>query len=84
MTCSRKWPPQPDPQSRGSPTRRLRQVSELAQNSASPCTNAEPRLTELAVERRPELAAPEALLEFVRQDAARSQEVLQAARVRPE
>ncbi len=44
----------------------------------------EPRLTELAVERRPELATPEALLEFVRQDAARSQQVLQAAGVRPE
>ncbi len=44
----------------------------------------EPRLTELAIERRPELAAPEALLEFVRQDAARSQQVLQAAGVRPE
>ena len=44
----------------------------------------EPRLTELAVERRPELATPEALLEFVRQDAVQSRQVLQAAGVRPE
>ena len=44
----------------------------------------EPRLTELAIERRPELATPEALLELVRQDAARSQQVLQAAGVWPE
>ena len=44
----------------------------------------EPRLTELAIERRPELAEPAALMEFVRQDAARSQQVLRAAGVRPE
>ncbi|GGG22927.1 MFS transporter [Caldovatus sediminis] len=44
----------------------------------------EPRLTELAVERRPELATPEALTEFVRQDAARSQRVLREAGVQPE
>jgi tripartite-type tricarboxylate transporter receptor subunit TctC len=44
----------------------------------------EPRLAELAVERRPEFATPEALLEFVRQDAVQSQQVLQAAGVRPE
>jgi tripartite-type tricarboxylate transporter receptor subunit TctC len=44
----------------------------------------EPRLAELAVERRPELETPEALLEFVRQDAVRSQQVLHAGGVRPE
>ncbi|MBW8269343.1 Bug family tripartite tricarboxylate transporter substrate binding protein [Caldovatus aquaticus] len=44
----------------------------------------EQRLTELAIERRPELATPEALLAFVRQDAARSQQVLRDAGVRPE
>ena len=44
----------------------------------------EPRLTELAVERRPELATPEALLDFVRQDAILSRQVLQAAGVRAE
>lgn len=44
----------------------------------------EPRLTELAIERRPELASPEALEAFVREDAARSQQVLRDAGVRPE
>jgi tripartite-type tricarboxylate transporter receptor subunit TctC len=44
----------------------------------------ESRLTELAIERRPELATPEALTEFVRQEAARSQQVLREAGVQPE
>jgi tripartite-type tricarboxylate transporter receptor subunit TctC len=44
----------------------------------------EPRLTELAIERRPELAAPEALLDFVRHEAVSSRQVLNAAGVRPE
>jgi tripartite-type tricarboxylate transporter receptor subunit TctC len=44
----------------------------------------EPRLTELAIERRPELAEPRQFLDFVRQDAERSQQILRAAGVRPE
>jgi tripartite-type tricarboxylate transporter receptor subunit TctC len=44
----------------------------------------EPRLTELAIERQPDLATPEALAAFVRQDAERSQRVLRNAGVRPE
>lgn len=42
------------------------------------------RLTELAIERRPELATTEALLEFVRADAVRSRAVLARAGVNPE
>lgn len=44
----------------------------------------EARLTELAIERRPELADPAALRAFVREDALRSQQVLRNAGVRPE
>ncbi len=44
----------------------------------------EQRLTELAVERRPELGTPEALLGFVREDAVTTRQVLQTAGVRPE
>jgi tripartite-type tricarboxylate transporter receptor subunit TctC len=44
----------------------------------------EPRLVELGIERQPDLATPEALMGFVRQDAARSLEVLRNAGVRPE
>ncbi len=44
----------------------------------------EPRLTELAIERRPDLAAPEALMDFVRQEAESSRQVLNLAGVRPE
>ncbi|MBR0656550.1 Bug family tripartite tricarboxylate transporter substrate binding protein [Plastoroseomonas arctica] len=42
------------------------------------------RLTELAIERRPELAERSALLDFVREDAARSRAVLARAGVNPE
>lgn len=43
-----------------------------------------PRLAELAIERPPGLQMPAAVLDFVRQDAARSRDVLTRAGVRPE
>ena len=44
----------------------------------------ETRLTELGIERRPELATPDAYMAYVRQDLERSLGVLRTAGVRPE
>lgn len=43
-----------------------------------------PRLVELAVERQPQFATPEAMTAFVREDLARSAAILRQAGVRPE